>query len=98
MYVAFLDSLGPAAVAVWVYMSVAWAISVARRDTGIVDAFWGPAFIVVAVAVAMRTDGWNPRQALVLSLVTIWAARLCVHILVRNHGKPEDPLGWLETG
>lgn len=67
-----------------------WLLSLRLRDASIVDALWGPAF-ALAPLVTIATDGvLSPRRWLVLSLVVLWGARLGLHLLIRNHGKPED--------
>jgi len=67
-----------------------WLVSLWRRDVSIVDGMW-PVFIASAgtlyaiMAAAPRGSG-----VVALVLLVIWAARLCMHITVRNHGQPED--------
>jgi steroid 5-alpha reductase family enzyme len=68
-----------------------WLLSVRLRDASIVDIFWGPLFLVLAVLyVALRPEGFAPRQLLVLGLVAIWSVRLGTHIAARHAGKAED--------
>lgn len=67
-----------------------WLVSLWRKDVSIVDALW-PIFIGGAGAsyfVMAPPPGALGIAALVL--LGIWGVRLCVHILVRNHGQPED--------
>ena len=67
-----------------------WLVSLWRRDVSIVDGMW-PVFIASAGMLYAysppRFDGATPA---VLLLLVAWAARLCAHITVRNHGQPED--------
>jgi steroid 5-alpha reductase family enzyme len=72
------------------YMTLAWLLSVVRRDASVVDVFWGPGFLVMAALYALVGNGYAGRKALVLLLVAVWAARLAVHIYARNHGRGED--------
>lgn len=68
-----------------------WILSLRLRDASIVDIFWGPLFLVLAVVyVALRPDGFVERQLLVLGLVAIWSVRLGTHIAARHAGKGED--------
>lgn len=67
-----------------------WMLSVRLRDVSIVDALWGPAFSVAPITTLLLDGAMSPRRLLVLSLVMIWGTRLGLHLLVRNHGKPED--------
>ncbi len=73
------------------YMLVIWLVSLALRDSSIVDIFWGPGFVVVALAAFWLTPGgYQTRGLLMLALVTIWGLRLGLHIGRRNLGKGED--------
>ena len=62
-----------------------WLLSLRLEDASIVDVFWAPGFAAVAWATAVT----GPRAWLVLTLVTIWALRLGLHIYLRHRG--EDP-------
>lgn len=73
------------------FMTAIWLASVRLRDASIVDIFWGPGFAVAAMVYAFFADGYAGRQALVLSLVTVWGLRLGFHIFRRNWGHGEDP-------
>jgi steroid 5-alpha reductase family enzyme len=55
---------------------------------------WGASFVVIAATSFIWSSGrgvpsW--RRVLVLSLVTIWGARLSIYIGLRSRGKGEDP-------
>ena len=71
-------------------LALVWLASLNRRDASIVDIFWGPGFVLVASVYLVLSDGWAPRQALVLVLVSLWGLRLGAHILWRSRGKTED--------
>lgn len=71
-------------------MSVLWGVSVRLRDASIVDPWWSIAFLIVTVNTAAHT-GMTPGKTVFLAIVTIWAVRLWLHLLVRSRGKPEDP-------
>ena len=68
-----------------------WLVSLVIGDASIVDIFWGPGFVLVGVASLMSFPG-DPtgRGLLVAGLATIWAARLALHIGIRNAGAAED--------
>jgi steroid 5-alpha reductase family enzyme len=74
-------------------MSALWLLSLPLRNASIVDACWGPAFAVAGWGAALRAGVplASPRTALALALVTLWSARLALHLLVRNAGTGEDP-------
>lgn len=67
-----------------------WAVSVAKRDVGIVDIVWGPMFLYAALAYAWPFGESASRGLLVLALVAAWGTRLAIYIAVRNAGSGED--------
>lgn len=68
-----------------------WLVSLALKDSSIVDIFWGIGFIIIAwLTFTVSQQGYLPRQLLVAVLVTIWGLRLALHIGIRNRGRPED--------
>jgi len=73
------------------FMVVLWLVSLALRNSSIVDVAWGPSFLLQAAIYAnLSPDGWAPRKALLLVLVAVWSARLAIHVATRNAGKGED--------
>jgi steroid 5-alpha reductase family enzyme len=71
-------------------MFCAWVFSVARKDAGVADIFWGLGFVIVAWGTFFLGDGYLGRRTLLAILTSIWGLRLAIHILVRNWGEPED--------
>jgi steroid 5-alpha reductase family enzyme len=72
-------------------MILLWLLSLALKNSSIVDIFWGTGFVIVAWADFFLTpDGVFLRKLLLCTLVTIWGLRLSTHLLIRNGGKPED--------
>lgn len=72
-------------------MVLLWLLSLALKNSSIVDIFWGTGFVIFAwVAYFLTPDGFPARKLLLVALVTIWGLRLTLHILIRNAGKPED--------
>jgi steroid 5-alpha reductase family enzyme len=71
-------------------MTILWIVSVVIKNVSIVDLFWGPGFAVTAGYYFIRSSGDNPRKLIILILVAVWAARLALHLSVRNIGKGED--------
>lgn len=81
-------------VAVVAFQSILFVVSRLLRRTDIIDAAWGPSFIVCAfAAIALNPFnsalGANP-QTIVTLLVTAWGARLAWHITRRLLKHPED--------
>jgi steroid 5-alpha reductase family enzyme len=80
-----------AGVTIFISMTLLWALSLAMRNSSIVDIFWGLGFVVVVWLIfTLSPQGYLPRRQLVAILVTIWGIRLALYIGLRNLGKPED--------
>ena len=73
-----------------VYFSIIFIIAQVLKNNSIVDSFWGPGFLLVAVYTFFNSDKHNIISILVTLFVSIWALRLFTHITVRNWTKPED--------
>jgi steroid 5-alpha reductase family enzyme len=72
-------------------MTLLWLLSLALKNSSIVDIFWGTGFVITAwVGFFLTPEGFPLRKLLLCGLVTIWGLRLSIHILIRNGGKPED--------
>jgi len=67
-----------------------WGVSLAVRDTSIVDIFWGSGFVVIAWTAFALADGSSDRRLLLVALVTVWGLRLTAYLASRNLGKGED--------
>jgi len=76
---------------IFTMMLILWGISLALKNSSIVDIFWGFGFVLSAWLYFFLTpEGFIIRKLILLALVTIWGLRLTIHILTRNWGKPED--------
>jgi len=84
------ELLAASALAVLIYVTLIWALSVLLRNAGIVDIFWGPGFLLVALIYLLLADGFEGRRVLVAALVALWGLRLGAYIFWRNRGKGED--------
>jgi len=84
------DVIWPAAIAVWVYMTVFYLLATAAKNSSIVDIAWGMGFVLVSTVVLWRSDDVSYLQLLVHLLITLWGLRLAVHVFMRNLGRPED--------
>jgi steroid 5-alpha reductase family enzyme len=72
-------------------MTVLWLISLAIKNSSIVDIFWGAGFVLVGwLYYFLAPEGFIVRKLLIAALATIWGLRLSIHIFLRNKGKPED--------
>ena len=78
------------AAAIFVMVTALWAVSVAVRDTSIIDIFWGAGFVVVAWVSFLVADGSAGYRWLLAALTTLWGLRLTAHLANRNLGHGED--------
>ena len=67
-----------------------WAISMATRDSSLVDIWFAPCIAAAAVLGVLVANGAEPRRVLIAALAAIWATRLGGYLLWRNWGR-EDP-------
>lgn len=82
------------AVAIVLLFGAVMAISSRVKNHSIIDVFWGPSFVLVAVVSYVLSDGTGGhdlRRLLVLALTSIWGLRLGIYLARRNRGKGEDP-------
>jgi steroid 5-alpha reductase family enzyme len=67
-----------------------WGVSIRFRDVSIVDVFWGMGFVLIAWRTCLHSEGYPPRQFLILSLTTLWGLRLSSYLFMRKRGQGED--------
>jgi steroid 5-alpha reductase family enzyme len=74
------------------YVTLIWLLSLVMGRVGIIDAFWGPGFVLIAALCDWLTnnDGWNRAESWLLAMVTIWGARLGIHLSIRVFGDPHE--------
>lgn len=90
---AKVDFLSPYLVgllAIVIYMTLLWGVSLWLKDASIVDIFWGLGFVMVTWLYAAYVPDVTARGLLLNVLVTIWGLRLSLHIGARNWGRGED--------
>ena len=87
-WAVLLSALG----AVLLIMASSFVVGRITGKYSIIDAVWGPGFVVVAWVSFLVTlgDGTPTLRWIVLAMVTIWGLRLGIYILLRNHRLPED--------
>lgn len=72
-------------------MVALWLLSLALKNSSIVDIFWGTGFVITFWVGTLLVPGNMTTRAILLGvIVTIWGLRLSLHIYQRNHGQPED--------
>ena len=67
-----------------------WFASLPLRDASIVDRAWSLLFVAAGASYALLLGAGRPRVLLTLALLICWAARLALHITLRNWGHGED--------
>ena len=72
-------------------LTLVWVLSVKLRDASIADVCWGSGFVLLAWLYCLLSPTLTRRSWLVAVLITLWGARLSLHIVRRNHGNGEDP-------
>ena len=95
-------------VAIGLFALLGWMMSLVRDNVTHVDSMWSLFFVLAAFTSALFVYEGSARVYLVLTLVTIWAIRLCAYLTWRNWGPHEDhryaeirknnePLFWLKS-
>lgn len=67
-----------------------WLISLAVRDSSIVDIAWGPLIFIIGLTYYLAMAEPASRAHLSVALTGLWAGRLALHLGVRNLGHGED--------
>ncbi len=70
--------------------SLAWLVSLLKRDVSIVDSLWSLIFLALCTTYFLLNEFTTLRGTIVLALVALWAVRLSAYITWRNWGEPED--------
>jgi steroid 5-alpha reductase family enzyme len=67
-----------------------WLVSLALKNSSIVDMWWGPGIFLIGLTYQLTSGNATTRSRIVLALVALWAFRLAWHIGARNIGHGED--------
>lgn len=73
-----------------IFFTIIFVIAQILKNNAIVDSFWGPSFLLVAVYTLLVSQEPGIRSYVLTAMVVIWALRLFFYITVRNWNKPED--------
>jgi len=76
---------------VGIFLTLVWLISVAKRDSSIMDIAYPLTAAVPTLVIVASRDTWSSHEQLIVGLVWLWAIRLAAHIGVRNLPEGEDP-------
>ena len=71
--------------------TLAWVLSVKRRDASIADVCWGSGFVLLAWLYCLAAPTLAVRSGLVAALTTLRARAFRITSGRRNNGKREDP-------
>ena len=86
----FLNLFWLSGIVILALMVLLWFVSLALKNSSIVDIFWGIGFVIIAWLAFSLGGGYIPRKQFVAVLVTMWGLRLALHIGIRNWGRGED--------
>ncbi len=79
-----------AGLVVLAWVTLIWLISLAMRDTSIIDiAYPLIAFLPLGVLIAWQGN-WSLHECFIVALSGLWSLRLALHIGIRNLGHGED--------
>ncbi len=87
-----------AILAILLLMHIVFFIAVKIRRNDMIDAIWGPGFLVTAAGAFLgesfnRTDfQWGPRQILLLLCLSVWAFRLFFHLGLRTLKRKDEDI------
>jgi steroid 5-alpha reductase family enzyme len=77
-------------VAIVIFFTILWAVSLRLQNSSIADAGWGPGILVIGLTYYFTSDGYPLRAYLTLALLAVWAIRLGAHLGIRNRLEGED--------
>jgi len=78
------------ALVLWVFFTIIFLAAQKLKNNSIVDSFWGPAFLLVAISSLLAVGDFGVRTFVLTLMVALWALRLFLYITIRNWKKPED--------
>jgi steroid 5-alpha reductase family enzyme len=78
------------AVLLVVIMLALWALAARIGDVSFIDAVWGGAMALLALASWLQPDRPGARATLIMAMTVLWGTRLAIHLLVRWRASGED--------
>jgi steroid 5-alpha reductase family enzyme len=90
MLATAITTAGIGAAIVATLMFLLWLIHLPMKNASIVDVGWAASLTALAIVYAVRATGDRTRAIVIATMVSIWAIRLAIHLLVRIVGKPEE--------
>ncbi|WP_068469709.1 DUF1295 domain-containing protein [Candidatus Protochlamydia phocaeensis] len=87
----FLLPMGISLLVIEAFMLLLWMIYLIQKNISLAGIGWGLSFILAALISFILGEGYVWRRLLVLTVVSIWALRLVLHLISRFHQGLEDP-------
>ncbi|HBT19658.1 MAG TPA: steroid 5-alpha reductase, partial [Clostridiaceae bacterium] len=72
------------AVMLLVFFTLLFFLGQILKNNAIVDSFWGPSFLLIALFTLVTAENPGLRQNLLTGLVALWSLRLFYYITLRN--------------
>ncbi|MFT5883854.1 MAG: steroid 5-alpha reductase family enzyme [Arcticibacterium sp.] len=72
------------------WMTFLWLVSLALKDSSIIDIFWGFSFVLMSVYYFRESGNYESFDYIFLFMCILWGSRLTFYLGIRNMGKPED--------
>ena len=73
-----------------VWLLVAGAVCLIKRNNGLVDIFWGLGFVTLTGVTFFAQSEHSIFSTVMTGLVFLWGLRLSIYLGMRNWNKPED--------
>ena len=74
------------------FMTLVFLLALKLKDNSIVDVAYGLGFVLVGWNGWIAYGSYEPRQLLLLAMVSLWGLRLATHIALRKQNEEgEDP-------
>jgi steroid 5-alpha reductase family enzyme len=77
-------------VAVLLFFTMLWGLSLRLQNTSVAEAGWGLGVLVIGLTYYFTSDGFPLRAQLTLVLLAVWACRLAAHLGLRMRLEGED--------
>ena len=71
-------------------MLALWLVAIRIKDVSFIDAVWGGAMALLALASWVQLGDPGARATLILAMTMLWGARLAAYLFVRWRGHGED--------
>jgi steroid 5-alpha reductase family enzyme len=85
-----LPLLANVVLAVLIYMTLFYILSIITKRSDVVDIAWGLGFVLISTVSLLNQEILTDRMLIVFILVLLWGLRLSTHIFLRNIKKEED--------